>query len=405
VTVTTQPLKEKSRQQSFIMKTLPRVILLVTFITVALSANVLRAGSADGGSSDDQISAVSRTFVYTITNPDGPNSIAAYEANSETGELIFLDSYPTGGFGTGRLVDSQSPLVLNSEGTHLFAVNPGSNNISVMTIRDDGSLSLVNEPVPSRGVEPASLALKNDLLYVANKGDATNPPSYSGFSVEANGTLTRIKRRITLAIGDNPTHVLFNHNGSMLIGIRLGTGGLDTFAVRPNGRLSFLSQLNNQRGPFAGVFNPISPDQLVAADARLPGASTYLLSADGSLSQITSVGNAPERAACWIVAHPDGQRVWVSNTGTSSLSLYRIGTMGELSLAGTRSTIAFGRSSFEIALDPTNRFLYQLNIGAGNQSINALRLTEGRDGAGLVEIGAIGLPAGSSPIGLVVASR
>jgi 6-phosphogluconolactonase len=387
------------------MKTVLHLGLLVTIIAVALPAIVLQVGSADARSSHSQIAAVGRTFVYTITNPNGPNSIAAYEANSETGELIFLETYPTGGFGTGRLVDSQSPLVINSKGTHLFAVNPGSNDISVMAIRDDGSLSLVNEPVPSRGVEPASLALKDDLLYVANKGNATNPPSYSGFRVEPNGTLIRIKRRITLEVGDNPTHVLFNRDGGMLIGIRLGTGGLECFAVRPNGRLSFLSKLNNQRGPFAGVFNPVSPSQLIAADARLPGASSYLLSPEGSFSQLASVSNAPERAACWIVAHPDGHRVWVSNTGTSSLSLYTLGPNGELALASTRSTIAFGRSSFEIALDPSNCFLYQLNIGASNQSINALRLTESADSAGLAEIGAIGLPAGSSPIGLAVASR
>ena len=275
----------------------------------------------------------------------------------------------------------------------------------MMAIRDNGSLALVNSPVSSRGIEPASLALRNDLLYVANKGDAANPPAYSGFRVEADGSLNRIKRRITLALGDDPTHILFNQDGSRLIGIRLGSRGLDCFSVKPNGRLRFLTQLNNQRGPFAGVFSPTAPNQLVVADARLPGASTYLVSERGELSQIASVSNAPERAACWIVAHPDGQRAWVSNTGTNSLSLYTIGAGGELGLAGTRSTAALGRLPFEIVLDPTSRFLYQLNIGAGNQSINVLRLTEGGDGAGLAEIGAIGLPAGSAPIGLAVAMR
>src|SRR6266404_545393 len=345
-----------------------------------------------------------RSFVYTITNPDGPNMIAAYEASPSTGLLIFLATYPTGGRGTGRLVDSQSPLVVSPEGTMLFAVNPGSDDISVMAIKDDGSLALVNEPVPARGVEPASLALKNNLLYVANKGDAANPPTYSGFFVEATGSLTRIKPRITLAIGDNPTQVLFTGDDSMLIGIRFGSGGIDCFSVRSNGRLRFLSELNNQRGPFAAVFNSTAVNRLIVADARLPGASTYLVSEDGSLSLADAISNAPERAACWIVAHGDGNRVWVSNTGTNSLSLYTIGVGGELSLAGTHSTATFGRTPFEIALDPEGRFLYQLNIGAANQSINALRVTGSIEDAGLVDIGAIALPERSSPIGLVVAT-
>jgi hypothetical protein len=38
----------------------------------------------------DATAATGRSFVYTITNPSGPNAIAAYERNTETGELIFL---------------------------------------------------------------------------------------------------------------------------------------------------------------------------------------------------------------------------------------------------------------------------------------------------------------------------
>src|SRR5262249_4942359 len=100
-----------------------------------------------------------------------------------------------------------------------------------------------------------------------NKGDAVNPPTYAGLRVEADGSLARIKRRVTLAIGDNPTEVLFNNDGSMLIGIRFGSGGLDCFSVRSNGKLRLLAELNNQRGPFAGVFNPIANAQLIVADA------------------------------------------------------------------------------------------------------------------------------------------
>jgi 6-phosphogluconolactonase len=383
-----------------------RRVIALTIVTAVLIALGARGLSPARAQSITDLSITSqRTFVYTLTNPNGPNAVAAYEADGETGELIFLGTYPTGGLGTGRLVDSQSPLVINPEGTLLFAVNPGSDDISVMAITPDGSLVLINRPVFSRGIEPASLALRNNLLYVANKGDAANPPSYCGFNVEADGSISRVKRRITLAIGDNPTHVFFNHDGSMLIGLRFGSGGLDCFSVSPNGRLRFLSELNNQPGPFAGVFDPTDVNHLIVADARLPGASAYLINEQGVLSQIAALSNAPERAACWIVAHPDGKRVWVSNTGTNSVSLYMNGAGGTLSLVGTRATAAYGRTPFEIVLDPSNRFLYQLNVGAGNQSINALRLNEGDDDADLTEVGAIGLPAGFSPIGLAATVR
>lgn len=381
-----------------------RVIGLIALTSVIGSAGVgLRAIAQplEAGAT-----AAQRSFVYTITNPAGPNAIAAYERNLETGQLIFLGAYPTGGRGTGLVVDSQSPLVVNRQGTLLYAVNPGSNDISVMAIGNDGSLALLNEPVPSRGVEPASLALRDDLLYVANKGDAVEPPNYSGFIVESSGTLTRIKRRIGLALGDNPTQLLFTPDGGMLIGLRFGSGGVDCYAVKPNGRLRLRAELNNQRGPFAAVFNPISAEHLIVADARLPGASSYFISDSGSISRIGAISNAPERAACWIAVHPDGSRAWVSNTGTNSISLYTIGAGGTLSLAGTHGTAAYGRTPFELALDPEGRFLYQLNVGAANQSIHALRLTgDTTPDAGLIDLGAIQLPAGSSPIGLVVTTR
>lgn len=347
----------------------------------------------------------SRSFVYAITNPDGPNAIAAYERNPETGELIFLGAYLTGGRGTGRLVDSQGPLAASADGRFLYAINPGSGDISVMSTNEDGSLELVGTPVPSRGVAPASLALGNNFLFVANKGDSVNPPNYTSFAVESDGTLTRIKRRIILAIGDNPTHVLLNREGSTLIGLRFGSGGIDSFAVSPRGKLFHIAGLNNQRGPFAAAFNPLAGDQILVADARLPGAALYGIGGDGFLSAQAVVSNAPERAACWIVAHADGSRVWVSNTGTNSLSLYTIGGGGGLSLASTHSTAAFGRTPFEIALDSEGEFLYQLNIGAGRPNIHALRLTGGTADAGLIDIGAIDLPAGSAPIGLVVTTR
>src|SRR6266404_218123 len=363
-------------------------------------------GAKSVAQSVDVGSTPSRSFVYTIANPEGPNAIAAYERNPETGELIFLGVYPTGGRGAGRLVDSQSPLVASADGRLLFAINAGSDDISVLATREDGSLEPVGPPVPSRGVAPASLALGNNFLFVANKGDAVNPPNYSSFVVdERDGMLTRIKRRIILAIGDNPTHVVLNREGTTLIGVRFGSGGIDSFLVSPRGKLAQIASLNNQRGPFAAVFDPVAGDQVLVADARLPGAALYRVSSDGSLSARAAVSNAPERAACWIVAHPDGSRVWVSNTGTNSLSLYAIGAGGALSLEGTHSTAAFGRTPFEIALDSGGDFLYQLNIGAGRPNIHALRLTGGTTDAGLVDVGATDLPAGSSPIGLVVTTR
>jgi len=343
-----------------------------------------------------------KSFLYVITNPDGPNSIAAYSRDPDTGALTFVGDYLTGGRGTGRSIDSQRPMVADATGTHIYAVNAGSNDISVMNVRQDGWLEMAGTPVPSGGIAPATLALRTNLLYVANKGDSTTAANYSGFRIDSGGSLSPISRRAELNVGDNPTQVLFSPDGRLLIGIRFGAGALDCFRVRASGRLRLLSTLGNQRGPFAAVFNPTANTELILSDARLPGAASYSIQSDGQISQISAFNNSPERGACWIAIQRDGSRSWVANTGTSSLSLYDVNADGTLVLVGSHSTSAFGRAPFEIALDSAGRFLYELNTAAGSQSIHVMQVTGGSTDAGLGDAGTVDLPAGAAPAGLTL---
>jgi 6-phosphogluconolactonase len=366
-------------------------------VTGKSPASLTLGGAGDVGTAQDI-----KSFLYVITNPDGPNSIAAYSRDPDTGDLSFVGAYATGGRGTGRSIDSQRPLVADVTGTHIYAVNAGSSDISVMNVRQDGSLELVGAPVPSGGISPASLALRNDLLYVANKGDSTTPASYSGFRVDSGEGLTPISRRVGLNVGDNPTQVLFSPDGRLLIGMRFGAGVLDCFRVRPSGKLRLLSTLGNQRGPFAAVFSPTVDSELILSDARLPGAASYSVQGDGQIAPISAVSNSPERGACWIAIQRDGSRAWVANTGTSSLSLYDVNTDGTVALVGSHSTAAFGRAPFEIALDSAGRFLYELNTAAGSQSIHAMRVTGGSADAGVGDAGTFDLPVGAAPAGLTL---
>jgi 6-phosphogluconolactonase (cycloisomerase 2 family) len=377
----------------------PTVLRICLVIAGLLAVIVGITPFVDGENLENEAAS---SFVYVITNPDGPNAIAAYRRDRESGALTFVAAYATGGRGTGRIVDSQSPLVADVAGRLLYAINPASNDITVMRVNADGSLDAVGAPVSSRGIAPASLALSRDLLFVANKGDGVTPPNYAGFRVASDGMLMPLRQPRQMNIGDNPTQVLFDHAGRRLIGLRFGGRVIDCFRVKANGKLRAIAELQNQRGPFAAVFNPTQPDQLLVSDARLPGAASYLFADDGNLAPVSTISNAPERAACWIAVPPNGLRAWVANTGTSSLSLYTINPDGTLSLAGTHSTIQFGRAPFEIAFDESGQFLYELNTAAGSQSVHVLRVTGETTDAGLFDVGATGLPDGSAPAGLVV---
>ena len=94
-------------------------------------------------------------FVQT-DNPAG-NAVVAYDRGDD-GTLTQAGTYPTGGNGgvlAGSVVDhlaSQGSLTYDAEHALLFAVNAGSNTVSVFSVRGD-QLRL-QQVVPSFGAVP-----------------------------------------------------------------------------------------------------------------------------------------------------------------------------------------------------------------------------------------------------------
>src|SRR5689334_1785062 len=158
---------------------LRRAAITIALLTL-LSSLFFIAFSAKASTAPNDQTIAGSSFVYTILNLNGDNLIAAYERDPETGTLTFHGSYPTGGHGSGSIIDSQSPVVVALNGAFVIGVNVASNDISVMAVQADGSLQLVGLPVSSRGVEPSSLAVSGDTLYVANKGNGTTPANIAG---------------------------------------------------------------------------------------------------------------------------------------------------------------------------------------------------------------------------------
>ena len=91
--------------------------------------------------------------------------------------------FPTGGVGAGGIVGSQGALQVTSDGRFLLAADAGSHQISVLAIASDGTLQPApGSPVDSGGIEPISIAVHNDLVYVANEGNGTTGSNYTGFT-------------------------------------------------------------------------------------------------------------------------------------------------------------------------------------------------------------------------------
>ena len=104
--------------------------------------------------------------VYVMTNSPEENRIAVFERDSE-GMLTPSGSYATGGKGSGGGIDplaSQGALIRSDNNDWLMAVNAGSNDISLFSIkRRDVKYPpelILKDRIDSGGVFPSSLALE-----------------------------------------------------------------------------------------------------------------------------------------------------------------------------------------------------------------------------------------------------
>lgn len=346
---------------------------------------------------------VTQSFVYIITNPDGPNAVAAYARNPKTGKLKFIASYPTGGDGSNFVLGvSEDSLV--TDGSYLYAVNAGSNNISTLAIQRNGALQLVGSPVSSGGLSPVSLAVRKGLLYVANQGDADTPANLTGFTIE-NGSLTPLNdSTVQLNFNDAPGDILFNKAGNILIGTRVGGSIIDSYQVNSNGRLSRVTRLVRQPGAFGAAFSPVADQQLLVTFGAGATNMSYLVSDEGQISPISTAIEAEAGDPCWVVFSQDGTYAWIDSFLTNILSLYKVDANGALNFVSRDNTTDVGLFSADIALSSDDKYLYQSKPLPLRPIISVLRvsrLTDNPRNAGLEKVETVDLPSGSNPIGLV----
>jgi 6-phosphogluconolactonase len=347
--------------------------------------------------------------VYVNDNTKGTNTIGAFDRHAD-GTLTPESGSPfaAGGAGTGSGLASQGALQFSAGGRFLIAVDAGSNQVSVLRIRSDGSLRLVSHGVVSSGsLLPDSVAVSGDLVFVANSG--TGGSNYAGFRLRPNGRLDPIPgSAVSLPANAAPGDVLFNGTGTKLVGTEVGTSVIDSFTVGSGGRLTAApgSPFPAQGlGPFGSEFRPTDPGQLFVSNAHNTATdsgtiSAFTDSADGTLSPVVGSPFADgQMAPCWVEITHDGQFLFTVNTASGTISRYRIAPDGALMLLGsTPVSQTGGVGAVDARLSPDGGFLYldESQIGkVGAFAVNGGNLTE-------LSSSPISLPAGATPAGIVV---
>ena len=347
--------------------------------------------------------------VYVNDNTAGSNTIGAFDRHADGSLTPAVGSpFPAGGAGTGSGLASQGALQTSSDGRFLVAVDAGSNQISVLRIKHDGTLRLLRHGVVSSGgVLPVSVTIHRDLIYVANAGSGAS--NYTGFRLGERGRLEPLAgSTVALPDGAQPGDVLFNGNGRKVVGTRVGSSQIDSFAVGRDGRLTpaagspFPAQ---GLGPFGSEFRPTNPNQLFVSNAHNVGAGSATVSAfrDGVDGTLSPIGSSPfgdlQTAACWVEITGDGRFLFTVNTASGSISRYSIAPSGALTLLGSTAVGATGGvGAVDARLSPDGHTLYVDESRIG--SVGAFRV----NGGNLSELASspTSLPAGAKPAGIVV---
>jgi 6-phosphogluconolactonase (cycloisomerase 2 family) len=342
--------------------------------------------------------------VYVLTNQI-ENAVAVFPRDTK-GMVTAAGEFPTGGAGdpipqgTDPATDplaSQGALTIGPGNRLLFAVNAGSNQISVLKI-EKSELTLV-DLVDSGGIRPISLALHDDLLYVLNEGGT---PNITGFTVGNNGTLTPLAGSTQPLIGDvtaDPAQVSFSPDGSLLVVTEKAGNRIDTYTIDDDGLPSApIDNPSSGMTPFGFAFNNSGTLVVSEAFGGVPNASavsSYNAPDNGILSVISgSVANS-QTASCWVVIPNNGKFAFVSNTGSGTISSYGIGSDETLHLVNSvAGTTGIDSSPIDMTLSNNGRFLYV--HAAGSQSVVSFRV-EKNGNLTMIDIDG-GLPLGAQGI-------
>jgi 6-phosphogluconolactonase len=362
-----------------------RLLLAGMFILplmVGFSSPVAAAGQSTGA-------------VYTQSNAADGNQVLAYDRATD-GTLTFQNAYDTGGLGTGAGLGSQGALILSSNRRWLFTVNAGSNDISVFGVRSSGLM--LASVTASGGTSPISLTQWGSYLYVLNAGD---PGNITGFMIDSRGRLTPLAGSTQylsnggVGTSPGPAQISFTPDGSALVVTEKGTNLIDVFPVVNGIAGSATINTSNGTTPFGFSFDRngnliVSEAFGGAADAS--AVSSYAI--DGTTLNVISP-SVPDNqsAACWVLVV--NRYAYTTNTGSSSLSSYRIRSDGAIKLLNaTAGMTGDGSSPIDMALS-AGGYVYALS--GGTSTISAFQVMPDGSLAPVsttsVMVGAVGLAA------------
>jgi 6-phosphogluconolactonase len=351
------------------------MVVLALTASLASTAQVFAQNTPDSSPSG---------AVYILSNSSSGNQVLAFQRAAD-GSLTPNGTFDTGGLGSGVGITvppdplgSQNSIIVSPDGKWVFAVNAGSDEISVLKVTRNG-LRLTDK-VNSSGSYPVSLTFSDDLLYVLN---AAGDGSISGFKFDDGRlkSLSNSTRTLNAAtpkdgnqpnILEAPAQVGFTPDGRFLVvtnkGGVSGVGLIQVFSVS-KGRPSDQPQATQTAGPVPFSFTFDRFGHLIVVDAAQGTVTSYGIQSDGSAA-VLDTAFTNQAATCWIKGN--SRYVFTDNTGSGTLSGFQTSKSGKLTPVTANSIVANsgpGTLPLDMGVSADGRFVYSLEAGAGKIAI------------------------------------
>jgi len=343
---------------------------------------------------------------FAMTNETEDNRIITYR-RAANGALNRVGSISTRGNGIGTDLDTQSGLELSRDHRFLYAVNAGSDDVTVFSVHGT-KLTFLQRVFA--GDQPNSLTIHRNLLYVLNGSVAGN--GIRGFRRASNGTLTPLRGSLRLLSSPIavPGEVQFSPGGRVLLVTQKTTNvllrprnAIDAFRVKSNGLTRATPKRIASHGlrPFSLAFRKDRKLVVVEAFNAALGSSalsSYRLGPRRRLSVISGSVPNHQTDGCWVVITKDGRYVFTANFGSGTISSYRFSSTGKVRLIdGKAASLGALSQPVDLTLSADSRFLHLLLRGTGG--VASFRI--GEDGS-LRSLGIVtgGLPVADGASGL-----
>ncbi len=317
-------------------------------------------------------------LVFTQSNSPMGNELIALQRDA-MGGLTMQGKTATGGTGTGMGLGSQGSVAFVTDRRKVLVVNAASNSLSAFRL--DASGPTLMDVEPTQGIMPTSVTERDGRVYVLNAGGMG---SIVGYNLSQAGILTPLpgapaplssSMAAAAQVGITP-------DGKQLICSERATETIGVYPIAADGSLGQAQFLRSAgMTPFGFEFargNNLIVSEAFGGAPDASAVSSYKLSSMGLPMLVSASVPTTETAACWIANTGNGRYSYTTNTGSGTVSGYRVMTataqLEALNADGITGNLGAGTNPLDASISIDSRYLYVLSPATAE--IAAFRIEE-----------------------------